>query len=156
MSESGVMDASATRLDLRGIPESEQPLALIAQLSEMAPGTTLELHASESPDFLLRRVNVRLRRITSYNVCYTKLLRAHRSAQGAGFCACGCHPHGARRRGRRARRHAYGHDLASRLAFEELLDLLEPGLGARAVTRGVLLRDRLELAQQLFLRNNFV
>jgi len=68
MSESGVMDASATRLDLRGIPESEQPLALIAQLSEMAPGTTLELHASESPDFLLRRVNVRLREALVWEV----------------------------------------------------------------------------------------
>src|SRR6266850_7612109 len=37
------------------------------------------------------------------------------------------------------------------LALEELLDLVEPGLGARIVPGAVLLADRLELAQQLAL-----
>src|SRR5207245_2901549 len=36
-------------------------------------------------------------------------------------------------------------------AFEEFLDLVEPGLGARVVARAVLLGDRLEFAQQLAL-----
>src|SRR6185369_3266123 len=37
------------------------------------------------------------------------------------------------------------------LAFEELLHLLEPALGARVVARAVFVADGLELAQQLAL-----
>ncbi len=62
------MDASAARLDLHGIPESEQLLALIAQLNDLAPAATLELHATESPDFLLRRVNVQLREALTWEI----------------------------------------------------------------------------------------
>src|SRR5687767_15933002 len=39
----------------------------------------------------------------------------------------------------------------TRLAFEELLDLVEPALGARVVARAVLGADRFELAQELTL-----
>src|SRR4051812_24403857 len=41
--------------------------------------------------------------------------------------------------------------LTDYLAFEELLDLVQPGLRAGVVPRVVLLADRLELAQQLAL-----
>src|SRR6185295_9022361 len=40
---------------------------------------------------------------------------------------------------------------SSRLAFEELLDLVEPALGARVVAPAVLRGDGVELAQQLAL-----
>src|SRR5688572_7897409 len=39
----------------------------------------------------------------------------------------------------------------TRLAFEELLDLVEPALGARVVARAVLGADAFKLAQQLAL-----
>src|ERR1043166_6999320 len=38
-----------------------------------------------------------------------------------------------------------------RLSLEEILDLLEPALGARVVARAVFVADRFELAQQLAL-----
>lgn len=68
MSESCAMDAPDASLDLCGIPEREQPLALIAQLSDLAPGAVLELRSAESPDFLLQRVNVKLREALAWEI----------------------------------------------------------------------------------------
>lgn len=59
--ECRAMIAASTTLDLRTLPEREQPLALIALLDDLAPGGVIELHAGESPEFLLQRVNVKLR-----------------------------------------------------------------------------------------------
>jgi uncharacterized protein (DUF2249 family) len=62
------MAAPITWLDLRDIPEREQPLALIAQLTDLAPGAVLGLRAAETPDFLLQRVNVRLREALAWEI----------------------------------------------------------------------------------------
>jgi len=54
------MAAAPLWVDLRGIPERQQPVALIEHLSELAPGEVLELRAPESPERLLQCVNVQL------------------------------------------------------------------------------------------------
>ena len=62
------MTSSSSRLDLQGLPEREQALALIAQLDELVAGGTLELHAAESPEFLLQRVNLQLRGALAWEI----------------------------------------------------------------------------------------
>lgn len=68
MSECGPMTPASTPLDLRELPEREQPLALIALLNDLAPGGVLELQAAESPEFLLQRVNVKLRGALAWDI----------------------------------------------------------------------------------------
>jgi len=62
------MAASDTPIDFRALPEREQPLALIAHLEELAPGRVLELRTAESPEFLLQRVNVKLRGALAWDI----------------------------------------------------------------------------------------
>jgi hemerythrin superfamily protein len=62
------MAAPITWLDLRDLPEREQPIALIAQIEDLAPGAVLGLRAAESPDLLLQRVNVRLREALAWEI----------------------------------------------------------------------------------------
>ena len=62
------MNPPSTRLDLQGLPEREQALALIAQLESLVAGSVLELHAAESPEFLLQRVNLRLRGALAWDI----------------------------------------------------------------------------------------
>lgn len=68
MSECRPMAAASISLDLRAIPEREQPLALIALLSDLAPGGVIELRAPASPAFLLQRVNVKLRGALAWDI----------------------------------------------------------------------------------------
>lgn len=65
------MTATSTPVDLRELPEREQPLALIALLNDLAPGGVLELQAAESPEFLLQRVNVKLRGALAWEIAQT-------------------------------------------------------------------------------------
>lgn len=62
------MAASSTPVDFRALPEREQPLALIAHLEELAPGEALELRTAESPEFLLQRVNLKLRGALAWDI----------------------------------------------------------------------------------------
>lgn len=62
------MSAVSASLDLRTLPEREQPLALIALLSDLAPGGVIELRAAEPPAFLLQRVNVKLRGALAWDI----------------------------------------------------------------------------------------
>ena len=81
MSECAPMTPASTPLDLRELPEREQPLALIALLNELAPGGVVELQTAESPEFLLQRVNVQLRGALAWEVaqqaarCWTAQVR---------------------------------------------------------------------------------
>ncbi|MEJ2175029.1 MAG: hypothetical protein P8Y76_08985 [bacterium] len=62
------MAASSTQVDFRALPEREQPLALIAHLDHLGPGEVLELRTAESPEFLLQRVNLRLRGALAWDI----------------------------------------------------------------------------------------
>ncbi len=62
------MSDASPSLDLRTLPEREQPLALIAILDDLAPGSIVELRAAEPPEFLLQRVNVKLRGALAWDI----------------------------------------------------------------------------------------
>lgn len=68
MPEYDPMSDASTSLDLRTLPEREQPLALIALLNDLAPGGVVELRAAEPPEFLLQRVNVKLRGALAWDI----------------------------------------------------------------------------------------